>query len=336
MKTLRICMAGLGNVGRKFLELLSDKQGDLRHKFDTEILLTGVCTRTNGLLLDPDGLDIKAVLLGSKGKPGAVFDMLELAAYDAFLELTTLAVNDGQPATDYIRKAMTLGKQVISANKGPVANHYAELSALARERGVRYLFETAVLDGAPVFNMYQNCLRGCQVISLSGIFNTTSNFVLGKMEQGYEAEAAIKEAQVLGFAESDPGMDMDGWDGTCKLCALANVFMDAQVNPALVRRDSITPVSHRDIEQAQANGCRIKYVCRAGRIPGGFSLTVKPETVGRDNPFYWVSGTSNSLTIETDLTGSLTLLETDPGIKETAYGVYSDLLTLIHLMGGQA
>ena len=143
-------------------------------------------------------------------------------------------------------------------------------------------------------------------------------------------EDAIREAQRIQLAEADPSMDVDGWDGAAKICAMANILMDADLRPADAAVKSIREVTGASLAQAEAEGKRIKYVCAAERDSSGqVRLTVQPELLPLDHAFCTVNGTSAAFTLYTDLAGELTVIQTNPGILQTAYGVYSDLLTLL-------
>ena len=178
--------------------------------------------------------------------------------------------------------------------------------------------------------MARGCLRGCEITAIRGIINTTTNFILGEIERGGTYEEAVAEAQRRQFAEADPSMDVDGWDGAAKICALANVLMNAHATPNDVKVRSLREVTPREIKAARERNCRVKYICSAERAEdGALSLSVAPALVPMDDPACLVNGTSNIITIRTDMMGELSLIEKDPEIKQTAYGVYSDLLEII-------
>jgi homoserine dehydrogenase len=142
-------------------------------------------------------------------------------------------------------------------------------------------------------------------------------------------EDAIKIAQKRGFAEADPSLDIEGWDAAAKITALANVMMDARANPKLVDRQGIGGVSQLDIEKAARQRKKVKLIASAVRTGDCVKLSVKPEIIGTDDPFWSVDGTSSALTIKTDLMGDITIVERDPLVTQTAYAVFSDLLLVL-------
>ena len=337
-------MAGFGNVGREFSKLLLDKREELFKVYGTRLVLAGVSTRSKGTLISDGekGLDIRAVLdmddrehRFDRKSPYfvdcGVPEMIERCGADVFMELTTLSINDGEPATGYIEKAFGAGMHVITANKGPEAWHFSRLAAKAKEKDRLFLYETVVMDGAPIFNLAQETLHGNKILGIRGILNGTSNFVLEQLEKGISFGDAVKEAQRIQIAEADPSMDIDGWDGAAKICALANILMDANLNPKNADVTSISDITPEIVRNAKSEGFRIKYICKAERSGDEktVKLSVKPCRLPLDDFFCCVNGTSAAVTFYTDLAGEISIVQTDPGILQTAYGVYSDLITLI-------
>lgn len=343
-KNINFCMAGFGNVGVRFMELLLEKESEIRAKYDCEFHLTGISTRTKGTLLNPDGLDMRKILAANYAtdrfdQTDAAFvacgteEMIDKADADLFIEATTLSIEDGEPATGYIKRSLNKGMDVITANKGPEAWNFNGISALAKAKGRNFLYETIVMDGTPIFNLVEDTLQGNKIVGMRGILNGTTNFVLGELEKGICYDDAIKEAQRIQLAEADPSMDVDGWDGAAKICALANILMDAQLTPKDVHVESLAQITVKDIEQAKSGGYKIKYICSAeySKETGRLELKVKPTLLSTEDILCCINGTSAALTLYTDLAGEISIVQTNPGILQTAYGVYSDLLRLIKL-----
>jgi homoserine dehydrogenase len=341
-KELKICMTGFGNVGRRFCRLIQDKSQEILDDYGYKIILTGICTRSKGLLVNPRGLDIDEIFemnernqkFDSKSPYyllGDAFEMIEKSKADVFIELSTLSINDGQPATSYIENAFSKNMHVITANKGPEAWHYKRLMEIANRKKLHYLFETIVMDGTPVFNFVKYTLPGVKINGIRGILNGTSNFVLCQLEKGMTYDEAIKEAQRIELAEADPSMDIDGWDGAAKICSLANILMDAGLNPKDVEVESIAGITKEDILEAKSEGYKIKYICEAKKDKGtkNINISVGPQKISMNDEYCNVEDTSAAITFYTDLAGEMTIIQTDPNILQTAYGVYSDLLTLI-------
>jgi homoserine dehydrogenase len=336
----RLAIIGFGNVGQEFARLLLLKRPWLLRSKGLDVEVVAISTKSRGSLMSERALDLERALkeletTGSlRGYPDSHTDlaplkMIDKTVADMVVELTTLDIESGQPATDHITKALECGMDVITANKGPIAFAYGELRALARSRGAHLRFEGTVMDGTPVFSLVEKTLPGCQVLGLRGILNSTSNFVLTEMARGRSAEEAIKEAQARKIAETDPSLDMDGWDAAAKITALANVLMDAKKTPKDVDRTGVRDLSPKMLAEAKARGEKIKLIASATVADGDVKLVVRPETIGPDSPFWSVEGTSSALTLRTDLMGDLTLLEEAPAITQTAYAVFSDMLHVV-------
>lgn len=337
---MRALIVGFGNLGQKIASILSRERECFPALGDLEVIPAGIITRSRGALIDPQGVDLAASLsmMERYGKfdAGSTFysetGALEAAQrleYDVLVEMSTLSIeNHGEPAVSHIRAALERGKHVVSANKGPVAFRYSELAELAREKGCRFLFETVVMDGAPVFNLARCTLKGCTVKGIEGILNSTTNFVLTKMEQGFPMEEAVKEAQRLGIAEAEPFLDLEGWDAAAKTAVLANVLMNANITPYEVNRSGITGITEEEITSARRRGRYLKLVCRAKTENGNIKASVGVEELLENHHFSAVSGSGSILRIETDLMNPIMVTQEDPNLYDTAYGVLDDLLTL--------
>ncbi|MCP4519246.1 MAG: hypothetical protein GY824_28965 [Delftia sp.] len=218
---------------------------------------------------------------------------------------------------------------VISANKGPLAFAYRELRDLAASQKRGFLFESTVMDGAPVFAVARAGLPAAQVLGFCGVLNSTTNFILCQMESGISFEQAVQAAQDMGIAEADPSADVDGWDATVKTVALANVLMDAGLRPADVDRTGIRDLTATALQEARGRNQRVKLVCQAQRQDeGAYTARVAPEEVPLDHPLASLSGTSSMLMLQTDTLKELSLIEFQPEPAQTAYGLLADLINL--------
>lgn len=330
--TVRLAVLGFGSVGRALAQLLLDRQPALARETGLDWQVSGLASRRLGWLADPRGLDLSACLasdLPPAPAPGDLEGWLHDSAADALVELTSLDPHTGQPAIDHIRAALQRGLHAVTANKGPVVYAHAELEALAARHQAAFLFESTVMDGAPVFSLWREALPGLRLERLRGILNSTTNFLITRVEQGLAMDEALEEARARGITETDPSADLDGWDAAVKLAALATVLMGVPTQPGAVQRRGIRELTAPQIRAARAEGRALKLICRAARAPdGGVTASVAPESIPGDDPLASVRGTSSAVCFETDLLPGLTLIEHDPGPETTAYGVLADLLTL--------
>ncbi len=335
---MRALILGFGNVGKRVAEILFEERDRFPGLGALELEVVGIATRSRGVILDPEGIDMREVLERIR-RDGRISDsaaqntdltaLIRETSFDVLLELTSLSIErKGSPAVDHVREALRRGKHVVTANKGPCAFAYRELERLAHERDARFLFESAVMDGAPVFGLARRALLGCSVKGFAGILNSTTNFILSQMEEGMEFADALSEAQRRGVAETDPRHDVDGWDAAAKTAVLSNVLMDAGVTPFDVERVSVADVSISDVQAAAKRGERLKVVCRAGRLHGGLQASVNIESVPVSHPFALVQGMGNILELQTDLMAPIRIVQTEPTLTDTAYGVLRDLLEL--------
>lgn len=320
---MRLALIGYGNVARALARLLQAKRG--AHPF----LITGAMTR-RGFVIDPAGLPPEPVFVAA---PRGVEPFLAECPCDAMVELSTLSPLDGEPAVSHIRAAFARGLHVVTANKGPLAHACHALREEAAARGLQFLFESVVMDGAPVFNLVRHCLPQVEVLGFAGALNATSQIVLAAMERGLPLEEGVREAQRLGIAEADPWYDLEGWDSACKAAALANVLMDARVTPGQVDRKGITRLTPEKLAELGKKGKRVALISRAHRGRDGVKLRVRAEVLDRTDILATTDGRRSILMLETDLMGRIGVLADGAEVEQTAYGVYADLLEIARATG---
>ncbi len=246
-------------------------------------------------------------------------------------------MKDGQPAVDHIRAALDHGAHAITANKGPIVHAYRELRDLAAARGKRFLFESTVMDGVPIFSLFDQ-MPAVHLRGFHGILNSTTNVILGEMENGLTFDDALKKAQALGIAETDTTHDVDGWDAAVKTAALITVLMGSKENDMPVRledihREGIRDLTPQALRNARRDGWPFKLVCRAQRVgqgeKAGVEATVMPEKVLATSPMGKITGTSSYLHFETDVFPGLAITEETPGLYATAYGMLADFVRAV-------
>lgn len=339
MKEYKLALLGFGNVGQALARLLLAKQAELRTNFNLTFRVTGIATGRRGMALDPEGIDLPAALaaisagqtldpLSALPVPLDARDFIHSCAADVLFENIPVNYENGQPAVEYLRLALESGMHAITANKGPVVHAYRALSDLARRRGVHFYFESAVMDGAPIFSLFREALPAARLRSFYGILNSTTNMILTRMEQGDSFEQAVAHCQAIGIAETDPSGDIDGWDAAVKVAALATVLMDTPVKPQEVDRQGIRQITPEQARLARQAGQRYKLVCSAERVGDQVKTRVQPVLVGPESPLFGTQGTTSIVQFETDVLGRLTLIEENPGTHTTAYGLLADFLNV--------
>ena len=332
MKRYNLCLLGFGNVGQALLRLLQEQTPALPAEYNVEWRLTGLASRRLGMRVDPLGIDPHAISdPGAPAQPfaeNAIDPWLRAAGADVLFEATSLDIHGGEPALSYLRTALAAGVHAITANKGPLVYGYRELRDLAGANGVRFRFESTVMDGAPIFSLF----RGLPLISVEGfrgILNSTTNLILAEMERGATFDAGVAEAQRRGLAETDPSADVDGWDATVKVSALVQVLMGVPLTPAAIPRDGIRDLEPERVRAARAAGRPYKLICWATRDGASVEAGVEPRQVPAGDPLATVDGTSSAIHFTTDMLPGLTVVEHAPTPTTTAYGMLADFVDIV-------
>ena len=332
MKSVRISFIGFGNVGRALARLLVAKTADLRDSYGIEWDITGVATRRLGWRASDKAIDVSALLAGNDQTPAhdGIGEWLARAQPDVVFETTSLNPETGQPAIEYMRASLQAGAHVITANKAPIVYAFDELNEIAIAHGKRLLFESTVLDSAPVFSLFRETLPAAKIRAFSGVFNSTTNIILETMEAGRSFAEGVKTAQELGVAETDPSHDVDGWDSVMKVCAIARVILKTPLTPAAVRRESIRNLDHVTLQAARAEGKPYKLITRATvNADGTVSASVRPEQIATNDPLGNVRGTSLAIHFELDTIPGLTIVSHRPNLQSTAYGLLADFVNAL-------
>lgn len=319
---MKLALIGCGNVGRALLKLLRLQRRD--YPFS----VTGIHTLRHGTAVAAAGLPHEPEF---GPRLATVGEFLDAAQADIAVELTTLDPATGEPATAHIRAAFARGMHVATANKGPLAYAFDALRDEARQRGVELRFESAVMDGAPVFNLWRNGLPAVRVLGFTGALNSTSKLVIEAMERGGTFEEGLAAARAMGVTEGDGSYDVEGWDSAAKTAALANVLMDAGTSPLEVSTRGITRLTPERVREIAAEGKTVRLISRGRRTAAGVSLRVRAEVLHRSDILASVPGTSNLILFHTDLMGTFGTVSLEPGVEQTAYGVFADLVDILRV-----
>jgi homoserine dehydrogenase len=326
-------IVGLGHVGSAFVRLLQRKQQELDDRYGIVWRITGVASRRLGWLVAENGFTPSKLLAGDFSEAHRVTDLVDWvrsAKLDALLEASSLNAETGEPAISHIRAALEAGAHAISANKGPVLHAYRELTQLAESKSLRFYFESAMMDGAPVFSLFREALPAIEIRGFRGVINSTTTVILEAMQAGKTLEEAIGEAQRLGVAETDPSADIDGIDAAVKVVEIANVLMGASLTLADVTRRGIREITANQLREAQETGEAWRLVSRARRQPDGSIIaSVAPERLSVGDLLAHVHGTSLLIAFETDIFEELIVSERNPGPEATAYGMLSDFVNAV-------
>ena len=296
----RVGLLGHGTVGSAFRELLEERAGTIAAELGLRPEIAGVLTTREG--------DFDQILRDS----------------DLVVEL----IGGTEPARDYVLRAMSAGRHVVTANKQLLSRHGEELFAAAREHRVQLRFEAAVAGVVPAIRVMAETLAAAHIERVHGIVNGTTNFILTEMARtGASYEQALRDAQELGYAEADPTEDVTGADAAAKMAILARLAFNAPVHLDQVSYEGIERLTPDDIAYARELGLSLKLVGSAERIDGGIAVNVYPAFLYAGHPLASVNGSFNAVTIESPAITEITLSGPGAGGPQTASAVLGDVIS---------
>ncbi len=336
---MRIVLIGCGVVGQSFARILIRREPELVKNYGFHPRVVAMVDR-GGAAINPKKLNLDKIL-SSKVEKGTVaanreygclamsaLDVIESVEAEAMVEATPTNIEDGEPGLSHIKTAFKTGKHVVTTNKGPLALALPALTELADYNKVYLKFSGTVGAGTPVLELAKKCLFGDRIVSIRGILNGTTNYILTEMdEKRITFQQALENAQKLGYAESDPSMDVDGIDAACKLVIMANWIMNKKVTLKDVGIQGIRNVTPQALEEASKRSCTIKLI---GSIND--NLKVKPTETSRHDPLS-VGGVLNAVTFVSEFAGEETIIGRGAGGMETASAILRDLLNIKQNLG---
>jgi homoserine dehydrogenase len=317
MKTLKVGMLGAGVVGSQIARLLIANKSDLASRAGANLELVSIAVKDSKLKRD----GIPAALLTNDAKS---------IVNDPQIDLVIEVIGGIDPAKDLILTALKNGKSVVTANKALLAKHGAELYAAADKANVDLYYEAAVAGAIPILRPLRESLVGDHVIRVMGIVNGTTNYILTKMDENGAAFAdALKEAQALGFAESDPTADIEGFDAAAKAAILAGLAFHSRVTDNDVYREGISKITAADVKVAKAMEMVIKLLAIAELTPeGAVSVRVHPALISRTHPLASVRDSFNAVFVEAESAGQMMFYGKGAGGAPTASAILGDLVAV--------
>ena len=315
-QSVGIGLLGMGVVGGGVASIVTGKGAQLAKMIGAPVKLHGALVR--------DLSRQRAANLPDGALTTSADDVLDNPAVDIVVEV----MGGEQPALDYILKSISLGKHVVTANKEVMAKHGAKILTAARERGVQVLFEASVAGGTPIIAPLLRDLVANDVVSINGIINGTTNYILTKMAQeGQDFGVALSAAQELGYAESDPTNDVEGIDAAYKLAILSTLAFRAHVTDADVYSEGITHLTAQDFRYASELGYEIKLLAIASKADdGAVNVRVHPAMVPSEVMLAKVDGVLNAIEVQTDLAGRVLFHGRGAGDMPTTSAVLADVV----------
>lgn len=337
---MKIAFVGFGGVGQSLVKLFIEKRRKLKEQYGIEPVVVAVSDLMKGSIYHPEGLDMEKLLdVVNKTnniekypqQPGLLKGLTSIETIrdtnaEMIVEVTYTDVNTGQPAIDHIRTAFENKKSVVTTNKGPIALAYNELAELARVNQVFLGFEGTVMSGTPALRMPVTTLAGNEIIEIKGILNGTTNYILTEMEKGQTYEEALEKAQQLGYAEADPTSDVEGYDARYKAAILSNYLMGVPISSEDIYCKGISDMTVDMVQEALAENKKWKLLARITKENESVKATVKPELLDSDDPLAGVTGATNAILYNCDLSGPILLTGAGAGLTETGYSLLIDII----------
>jgi homoserine dehydrogenase len=333
---MRIILVGFGVVGKGVATILARRYAEKVNDYGFSPKIVAIAD-IDGAVINPRGLGIEKLEALKQTRPissdpefghpeMSALDVIESVEAEVVVEVTPVNIKNGEPALSHITKAFKTGKHVVTTNKGPLALAMPALTELADYNNVYLRFSGTVGGGTPMLEFAKRCLAGDKILAIKGILNGTTNYILTEMSQNRVTfQEALTNAQKLGYAETEPSMDIDGFDTACKVVILANWILNKKITLKDVDRTGIREVSLQALDEASKRGNTIKLI---GSIDGD-GATVKPTEISKNNALC-VSGVLNAVTFFTEFAGEQTLVGRGAGGMETASAVLRDLLDIRH------
>lgn len=339
--TVRLLLVGLGNLGRRFCDLLAEKGPTVEARYGLRLILVGAAD-SGGWACDPAGLDparISALKgagasvaelpgVGRPGRPAA--ELIAQAGADLLCEASPVNLRQGaEPGLTHVRMALDRGMHVVTPNKGPLVLAYRELHEQAARQGVQLRFDGTVAGGLPALYIGQRDLRGATVHRIEAVPNLCTGYVLELLAEGLSWEEAQARARAEGVLEADPSFDLEGWDAAAKLVILVNGVMGYPARLEEVERTGITALSGADVVAARREGRVYKLLATADRLPdGSVTLQVAPVPLPGDHFLARLGRKQMGVIYHTDIYGTIMAAIDEPTPLPSAATMLRDILDI--------
>ncbi len=334
---MRLILVGFGVVARSLTDILTVRKQELLERYGMHPRIVAIVDK-GGSALNPKGLDLDEIRrvkseygtvaetpeYGSK-RTSAV-DIIDEADAEVVVEATPTNLETGEPGMTHIETALKTGKHVVTVNKGPLALALPALMEMADYNCATLRFSGTVGGGTPILDFGRKCLASDKLLSIEGILNGTTNYMLTEMDRlGLTFEEALKAAQEKGYAEANPALDVDGWDAAAKVTIMANWLTGREVTLKDVSVKGIRNVKPADLKNAAKQGGAVKLIGRIGDAED--DISVAPTLVKRDDPIC-IGGTLNAVRFHSEFAGNEIIIGKGAGGPETASAVLRDLLEI--------
>jgi homoserine dehydrogenase len=334
---MRLLLIGCGNVGKAFIELLAMKEEYLKSN-NINIELCGVLTSKGGIY-DSLGFNCEELYKYLKEygclysyplhKKEINIDSFIGKGIDAAVLTTPTNKETGEPGITYMQRLLDNGIHVITADKGPILLAYKELKELSLKNNVEIGIGCTTGGALPSINAGLIDLAGADIYKIQGILNGTTNFIIDEMEESsLSYEEALKKAQELGIAETNPALDVEGWDTATKLLILSNVLMKSSKTLKDINVEGITKLTAREVQESRKEGRKYKLIGTAVKKNKDVEISVKLEEVDQSSEFYSVAGKNKAVKYYSDTLGELTVIGGASGVIPAAASLLRDIVNI--------
>ena len=317
MNNIGIGLLGLGIVGSAAAEVLLSKVDKLAEQVGIPLILQKVLVH--------DTNKQRTIKL----EPYILTEHAEEVVANSEVDIVIEVMGGEQPALEYMKQAIANGKHVVTANKEVIAKYGYELLSLAQKRNVDLRYEASVGSGIPLISPFQQDLAANDISTIYAILNGTTNYILTQMSQeGLDFTSALKQAQELGYAETNPANDIEGTDAVYKLAILSSLAFHTAVNPKDIYCEGISRLQAKDFRYAREFGYAIKLLAIAKRDRGAIELRVHPVFIPEDSQLAKVNGVYNAIQVEGSLAGRLIFYGQGAGALPASSAIMADVLTI--------
>ena len=330
---MRTILIGLGTIGQSYCQLLENRKGDLLTNYGIDSKIVAVAD-SKGVAIDEKGININDILsvkknnksvsdlsIGDKSKTS--IDLIEEIDAELLVDATPTNIQDGEPSASLLESAMKTKKNIITANKGPLALAFSSIIEKAEYNNVILKYSATVGGGTPILEFGRKCLEADRILEMHAILNGTTNYILTEMDdRGLSFQDALKEAQELGYAEADPTLDVDGFDAAAKLVIMGNLLLGKELVLNDLKIEGIRDITQKDITKAKDNGNTIKLIASVNNM-----AKVEPVIISKNDPMS-VSGALCSVKFVSEFAGEEIIIGKGAGGMETASAMIRDLVEI--------
>lgn len=334
-----VALIGFGGVGKALIKLLVDKEELLKENYNLELRVKYII-KSDGGIYNPEGINLREISTFINNNKNInkhslwtsylnIDSIIENNDIDTLIELTSTNIITGEPGLTHIKTALNNKINVVTGNKGPILLKYRELKELAEKNNVKLKVGCTTGGALPSINGGLYDIAGSELMSIEGILNGTTNYILSKMANDEVTyEEALKEAQLEGIAELDPTLDVEGFDTACKMIILANVLMNADMTLKDIDVEGITKVNIKNIQNIKDSNKKLKLIGKIEKENGIIKAYVKPITISESHPLYSVDYKNKGIYYKTDTLGDITIMGGASGTINAAASILRDIILI--------